>query len=234
MNSVIITMSTEGYLPYTEYFISSVRLKNTHKIYYYLVNVSEGKREELEEKHPDVQFMVLNRELEKFHGLDCISMLKPEMMLEVLRIEGKHLIWIDNSKLVLGSLDFIDEKIPYYDCVAMRSKMNNPDNSYSGFLFAFNVDGVALRDFAELIKDKELLKVTGGGWMCEQEAMYHLKCNRYEFPTVEYLSRKYDTSYHFLHNYPIKKSKNMDVKHHQKNVDALRKYKEIMGDICSR
>lgn len=227
MNSVIVSMTTDGYMPYTLHFYTAIRLNNKHKIVMYLTNVDPKKQDKLQKFFPDIEFIKWDQETPKWHGIDCVPNMKPVLMENALAKEKKHIIWIDNSKLILCNLGWIDNNIDKYDGVFLKRGGRSPKSDYWAGILAMNKNGLAIQKYKELIKS-DLLTQTKGGWQSDQEALFYLECNKLDLNYKDYVSDTYDDSFPILRNKPIVMPRNIKKEVVQKNVDALQQYNEIL------
>jgi hypothetical protein len=187
--------------------------------------VGKYKTNFLQEHFKDVCFIsYFNSNLSQWHGVTSVVALRPIFLLESIEAEKQSLLWLDISKLVLCCLENIYFQLPQFDAVLFERKKNKEvRNHYWGGMVAFNQNGVAIKQFNDLIKKTHM------GWFSDQEALYYLNCNILKLVYENYVSEKYDLSFPILRNKPITFFEGLDQEVQRKNEDALKKYTEILN-----
>ena len=173
-------MMTEKYVNLFHYFYKSFRKNNQHKIICYCVNFNPDLKME------GVEFIPFKGEFERETDLNPdgvlkVTHLKSHFLDEVAQKHKKNVLWIDCSKLILGSIDFID--LEKHDWVGIKRKTTKPNKVYFAGLFGFSKNSKNLKLYKELCtKDKD-------NWFNDQKALNELdKTNYQELEYDKYVS----------------------------------------------
>jgi glycosyltransferase involved in cell wall biosynthesis len=139
----IITMITKNYLNGFFHFYNSYKLNNSYSIVCYLVNFNECEINFMKTEFPDVEFKTHNGNFKKPkeewqpNGVLQVTYLKPYFLLKETS-KCKKVVWLDASKLVMGSLKFIEEELNKYDWIGVKRNTSKETKSYWAGLMAFN------------------------------------------------------------------------------------------------
>jgi len=139
----IITMITENYLNGFFHFYNSYKLNNSYQVVCYLINFSECKTNFMKKQFPDVEFKNYNGNFKAPNeewqpaGVLKVTYLKSYFLLSEAHKCGK-VLWLDASKLVMGSVKFIEEELEKYEWVGVKRNTSKETKSYWAGLIAFN------------------------------------------------------------------------------------------------
>lgn len=173
-------MMTEKYLPMFKYFYKSFRKHNKNKIVCYCINFNPNLEME------GVNFIEYKGEFDKETDLNPdgvlkVTHLKSHFLEQVASFYNQHVLWIDCSKLIMGSIGFIN--LDRYDWVGIKRKTTKPNKIYFAGLIGFNKNSENLKRYKELcLRDKD-------NWFNDQKALNELdKTNYLELDYHEYVS----------------------------------------------
>lgn len=162
---------TEGFF----HFYNSYKLNNSIPVVCYLINFSENKAKVLKEYFKDVEFKHHNGNFqaptEKWQpaGILKVTYLKGQLMQKEAR-KHKQVMWIDPSKLVMGSIDWIKDELDSYEWVGIGRDTHDENKRFFAGLFGFN-RGDELDRYARRCNEDS------GNWFSDQRAFTKLKGN---------------------------------------------------------
>lgn len=181
---IIVTMMTEKYVNLFHYFHKSFRRHNQQKIICYCINFTPSFKKE------GVEFVRYDVEAEKEtdynpQGVYKVTHLKSYFLKSVVDSYRQNVLWIDCSKLITGSIDFID--LNKYDWVGIKRNTTKPTKIYFAGLFGFNANSKNLKRYKELCFEKK------DDWFNDQRALNEIdKTNHLDLDYSKYVSGERD------------------------------------------
>ncbi len=220
----IVTMLTEKYIEGFYHFYNSFRLDNDYKLICYLINISECKEKILRKEFSDVEFKrytgKFNAPKEKFHpkGILKVTHLKSRFIRENIKSKKDKVVWLDCSKLILGSLNFIEKELDNYEWIGVKRNTGDENKKYWAGLIAFKWGDQIYRYEKRCLEDK-------GNWFNDQRALTKLSGNHLDLDYYKYVSSKKD-----IYNPKYLLVRNLDYKNQDKFQASEKYFVEILSD----
>jgi len=213
-------MLTKKYIPNFFHFYNSFKLHNNYKINCYLLNISKEKEQYLKEQFPDVEF---KQHQEKFKptkkwqpkGTFKVTHLKPQFIKKELK---DKIVWLDCSKLILGSLEFIEKELDNYEWIGVKRETGNENKKYWAGLIGFKEGDQINRYIHRCNEDKE-------NWFNDQRALTKLSGEHLDLDYNKYVSGMRDI---YNKNYLIVRNLNY------KNQDKFNASEKYFTQILSK
>ncbi len=220
----IVTMLTEKYLNGFFHFYNSYKLNNDYPIICYLLNIPKPKQDILKKEFPDVEFIpykdTFKPAVNSFHpeGVQRVTHLKARFIRKNIKSKKDKVCWLDCSKIILGSLNFIEKELDNYEWIGVKRPTGNENKTYWAGLIAFNWGDQIERYERKCNNNKN-------NWFNDQKALTKLLGKHLDLDYYKYVSHEKD-----IYNPKYLIVRNLNYKNMDKFSASEKYFVKILSD----